>query len=432
MTSGSPRGIGGLPAPSKHRNVVDRSDRLQRSVALYPWYQALYNGFFWMPIFFLYFGQHLPLGQVLALEAIYYAAVVLIEVPSGYFSDRVGRRATLLISSGALCLAYAAFFAGASFAAFAAAQVLLACGIAFNSGTDTALHHDTLAALGRAEEYGEREAIVARNALVAGAVAAAAGGAIGLVGLRWAYGLALLSALGALGLVVAMAEPADVARRDGAHPGALRFDRQIVAVVGQLRRPTLAWLFGFYVLATVLNHVPYEFYQPYLDLVGTGLGMGDKTPLVAGLHMAAAMLAGAWVARRSVALGGRIGTGPTLLIAAAIQTGVIAAMAGFLHPLIVLVIVARGVPRALATAPLNAAVTPRLPQHQRATYLSVQSLAGRLGFACLLAVLSTMGAGAGVDDWATLSDLLWVGAAVGAVGLAGLAAGLTLVELDEP
>lgn len=40
------------------------------------------------------------MSRVLRLEAIYYIAVVFLEVPSGYFSDRFGRRQTLLIACG--------------------------------------------------------------------------------------------------------------------------------------------------------------------------------------------------------------------------------------------------------------------------------------------------------------------------------------------
>jgi MFS family permease len=40
------------------------------------------------------------MSRVLRLEAIYYIAVVILEVPSGYFSDRFGRRQTLLIACG--------------------------------------------------------------------------------------------------------------------------------------------------------------------------------------------------------------------------------------------------------------------------------------------------------------------------------------------
>ncbi|MFB6262202.1 MAG: MFS transporter, partial [Bradymonadaceae bacterium] len=65
----------------------------------YPWYAALYSAFFWMPIFFLFFAEFVSLGRVLTLEAIYYAGVVCLEVPSGYVSDAVGRRGTLAVSA---------------------------------------------------------------------------------------------------------------------------------------------------------------------------------------------------------------------------------------------------------------------------------------------------------------------------------------------
>jgi MFS family permease len=117
--------------------MSDRRFRtLQRKVSLYPLYQFLFNTFFWMPVFFLYFSAHLPLGRVLQLEAIYYAAVVGLEVPSGYLSDTVGRRATLLISTSALAASYLLFFIGPgldgrAFEVFIAAQIFLAAGISF-------------------------------------------------------------------------------------------------------------------------------------------------------------------------------------------------------------------------------------------------------------------------------------------------------------
>ncbi|MDP6484806.1 MAG: hypothetical protein QGH70_13325 [Nitrospinota bacterium] len=83
---------------------------LERNVRLYPWYAVAFNTFFWMPVFFLYFSAQFSLENVLRLEAVYYAAVVLLEVPSGYFSDTHGRRKTLLVSSAALVFAYALFF----------------------------------------------------------------------------------------------------------------------------------------------------------------------------------------------------------------------------------------------------------------------------------------------------------------------------------
>lgn len=75
------------------------SSSAERNLKLYPWYAALLHAHFWFPVFFLYFNSKFSLAEVLRLEAIYYAAIVLFEVPSGYFSDVVGRRATLLIAN---------------------------------------------------------------------------------------------------------------------------------------------------------------------------------------------------------------------------------------------------------------------------------------------------------------------------------------------
>ena len=83
--------------------------RFARNAALYPWYAGLFNCFFWMPVFFLFFNEHLTVAQVLRLEAIYYVAVVVLEVPSGFFSDVVGRKPTLLLSSLSFFAAYLLF-----------------------------------------------------------------------------------------------------------------------------------------------------------------------------------------------------------------------------------------------------------------------------------------------------------------------------------
>ena len=401
---------------------------LERNVRLYHWYAAAFNAFFWMPVFFLYFSAQFSLENVLRLEAVYYAAVVLLEVPSGYFSDVHGRRKTLLVSSAALVFAYALFFFGGGFTAFAAAQVFLAAGISFNSGTDVSFHYDSLAALGREGEFGEREARVARNAFLAGGGSALLGGLAAALQLRFAYGLSLLAALVTLGISAAAAEPP--AGRESTPAGGIL--RQIGTCVGLLRGRVLRWLFGFSVLMTVVNHVPYEFYQPYLGLLAFELDLPARgTPAAAGFHVAATMLLGAWFAARSVRLEGRIGVGGLLLFTAFSQIAVIAVMGTILHPWVAALILFRSVPRALMTAPLNAAIAPRVHQAQRATYLSIQSLAGRLVFSAMLFLLS-LAAGAGAaPDWPALSLMQSLSAGLALAGALGLAATVRVLRRGD-
>ena len=392
---------------------------MTRNVSLYPWYIALFGMMAWLPIFFLFFSEHLTLEQVLQLEALYYFAVVLLEVPSGYFSDVVGRRPTLLVSAVAMSLAYTCFLVGASFPLFAAGQLLLATGFAFKSGTDTSFHYDSLAARQRTDEYGDREAIAGRNGLIASAIAVFLGGLVGLVSLRLAYGVSLLGALGALGIAFYFREPASSEQSANGKVGVLE---QLRLSLGYMRQPVLMWLMAFAILMTILNHIPYEFYQPYLDLLGNDGGLlAGRTPLIAGIVMGLSTLLGSWAAARSIWIRNRIGIGRTLLLATSLQTLLIAVMGVMLHPLIVPFILLRAIPGSLAMAPLNAAIAPRVPQAQRATYLSIQSLAGRLAFSATLLTLSASTTAAANVDWPTLAWMLRAAAVFGVIGLIGLA-----------
>ena len=146
-------------------------------------------------MFFLFFLDKLPIEQVLWLESIFYLAVVILEVPSGYFSDTIGRRATLVISAIGIVCAHGLFFFGSYavdvFPLYALAQVLLAVGTSFKSGTDTTLHYDSLHSLGREDEYPAREAIASRNSFMASAIAALIGGIVASIELRYAYAASL-------------------------------------------------------------------------------------------------------------------------------------------------------------------------------------------------------------------------------------------------
>ena len=357
----------------------------------------------------------MPIEQVLRLEAIYYVAVVILEVPSGYLSDTLGRRLTLLISAVSAIFAYALFFSGGSFGVFVLAQIGLAASMAFRSGTDTSFHYDLLKCLGREDAYPQREARITRNVFIASAGAALLGGVGSIYALRVAYGLSLLAACVAFVLVLLFAEPDreinPVLRRQ-----ASGFFSQIRACFAYLGQPVLGWLMLFSVFMTVINHIPYEFYQPYIQL----LGGEASTPLLTGLHTALTMGIAAWFARQSIRLRDHLGTRSALMLSAGVQVVLISMMGFFFHPVVALLLAFRSVPRALMIAPLNAATVPRLQQHHRATYLSIQSLIGRLSFSLCLVLLAGVSEGPDVALSHTLLHCA-VFAIVGCVVLAVIA-----------
>lgn len=404
---------------------------LDRNIRLFPWYILTFKAYFWLPVFFIYFNSLFSIKNVLLLEAIYFAAVVLLEVPSGYFSDAAGRRKTLLIASIFIVLAHGLFFFGTSFTVFAIAQVCLAVGMAFNSGTDTSLHYESLAGLGKQSEFAYREARVARNTFVAGAVAALVGGGIAVFQLRLAYGLSFLSGLVSLALAAAMIEPTSGERKESLGTGAVH---QILLCVGLLRRPAIMWLVSFSVLMVVLNHVPYEFYQPYIEVQSAILELpASLTPVTTGVITSFTMLLASLIAARSIRLRDRFGLARVLLFSIILQTAIILAMGVVSHAVVIVLILFRSCPRAMITAPLNATLAPQIPQGQRATFFSLQSLAGRLSFSGLLVLLSLSMVSEDELQYESLSQFLLICAMIGFLGfiLFGITSGV-LAKKGEP
>jgi len=388
------------------------SSSWQRNIDWYPWYRAATEIYAWIPVTYLYFSKFVTLTEFIQLEALYYACVVVLEVPSGYFSDRTGRRITLLVGTSAFAVAYAVFLLADGFVVLAIGQCFLAMAFAFQSGTGTAFHFDSLKQAHREHEYAQREARAERIGLTATALAVLGGGLIAIVDLRLSYVFSMLAALTGLFIAARFTEPME-------RTAASDFGLQLLACSAKLREPVLAWLFLFSIVIYGLAHVPYEFYQPYITLLDLEiLGRGIEAPIVSGIVIGISMFGGAFAAGAGVRWQARYGLLPVLIIAAGVQCAIIAGMALLQHAAVLGLVFLRNFPSALVHAPSNAIVVPRLAPEQRATYLSLQNLVGRLTFAALLWWLS-LGTGAGKAlVWETLSAVLWQSLLVGSAGLA--------------
>jgi len=386
---------------------------LQLNIRLYPWFRAASDGHAWITVFFLYMSQSLPLDQVIQLSAVYYFSVFVLEVPSGYFSDRIGRRITLLLAAGSLAGSYCCFIIGAGFWWFAAGQFLLATGIAMQSGTDTAFLYDSLKTLGREAEYAQREASAEQWGSIMLAIATLSGGVLGLIDLRLAYVFSLFSAITMGILAWRFTEPIHAPESVSLQQS---FGRIVLSCFDRLRDPVLGWIFTIVIVLYAMAHIVYEFYQPYISLLQLPLFEASAyAPLISGVVISISMFGGAIGARASIAWQGRLGLVGLLAVAMCIQLGIVAAMAVAISPLVLMLVSARNFPMSLVVAPVRSAIAPRISREQRATYLSLQGLAERLFFALLLLGLASgIEQGVPVDAptlLGILTSTLWVGIA---------------------
>jgi len=166
------------------------------------------------PVLILYYtSAGLNSTQIFTIQAAFHLAVLLLEVPSGYLADVVGRRKTLIFGAMFFPLGLAAYTVGSSFAAFVFAEVVLAVSVSMRSGCDSAMLFDSLRQLGREEEYKRFEGRCALFARSGTAVSSVAGGLLAAVFLRLPFLVNLGSALFMPPLALSLSEPEREQRR---------------------------------------------------------------------------------------------------------------------------------------------------------------------------------------------------------------------------
>ena len=386
---------------------------LERNIKLYKWFQFSASFYGWMPVFFLYFNQYVSLAETIQLGAIYYFSVCIWEVPSGYFSDKVGRKLTLVLSAMGLLVSYGCFLSASGFWMLAAGQFFLAMGIAMMSGTDTAFLYDSLNDLGRSDDYPNLDAQAHKYGFAAAAMTSLTGGILGFIDLRYGYYLSIVGAVWMLFLAMQLTEPSrDRTLNTGSITHALK------QCICYLKDRVLAWLFAVMVLMYSLEHITFEFYQPYIRLLGLNWFDGDSAAVISGIVISLSMLGGTIGAVYSIPLYDRFGLKCLLSMAFLFQLLILFGLSFVLSGLLIWVVVFRNFPMAMIGAPVNANIAPRVQASERATYLSLQSLCSRLMFSGLLWILSKTIENDPELSWENLSLVLQDALIFGLVGVA--------------
>ncbi|MCR9125675.1 MAG: MFS transporter [Rhodobacteraceae bacterium] len=388
-----------------------------RNVALYPWFRFFQNLIFWQAVWFLFFQAELSPAEAILLYTIYDLGTAALEVPSGYMSDRLGRRGTLIAAAVAGCAGCLLLTLGDGFAIFAVAQLLLGTAAAFASGTDSAMLYESLQQTGRTDEVEDQELRAWRFGFAGLAVSAIGGGAMAMIDLRLPFGASAAAFACVIAISLALGEP-DVPQSDTRRPTLRRAAQGLRA---DLLQPVLGWLFALSVLMYGYSHLPFIFGQPFMLSALAQVGLAGETPLISGAVAATMMAVSVATSLAAPALRHRMGLAGILLAAFGLQILLAACLALSNAPVVIAMLFLRMVPDSLSRPFILARIQPLVHAATRATYLSLQSLCARLAFAASLLAVAGSLPGASALAHADIARILGIYSAVGVLCLAGLA-----------
>lgn len=325
--------------------------------------------------------RELSLAQVGMMEAFFWAVKIVLEVPSGAFSDRFGRRLTFAAGVAVEGVGVLLFALAGDFTWLLISYVLWSAGLAFRSGNDEAFMFDWLAAEGRQGEYGDRVGLY--RAL--GTIAFGIGGVLGAmlaaattlqIGVLAAVSLYVLAAP----VVMLMGEPP---RTKSATPAS--YGTTLRTAIRAFRRdPALRYAVLFEVLLTASFPAHFLLAQPFLVRHAIPLALFGVLEVPVRLSQALANTLAGRVKRRiglrAVMLLALCGVGSGLLLLAAFDH--VVAFAGF-----AVMTVALG----LVFPVLSAYINERTDSAVRATVLSVSPLGTSIVFAIVAPFLGIVG-----------------------------------------
>ena len=381
--------------------------RLQNTLASNPWktYAYRFLSSFWLiaPVLIpFYRANGLSATKVFIVQSIYLAAVLLFEIPSGYLSDVIGRRKTLIVGSLLLPVGLCVYALSYGFYGFALAEIILGIAGSMKSGTDSALMYDTLLQLDKEKEYKAFEGKAVLFERVGDSIAAVLGGLFALVSLRFPFYLNITSGVLLIPLAISLVEP----QRERISPkNPVREMIRIITFCAGDPRIRSVILFSALVFGTEMVGI-WSYYLYYGEI---GLNIGYFGILLAtfgvcsGYGARQAHIIVKWMGSRSILL--------LLLILSPVFMCLGSVSSAALIPLIFVNAFVWGIAGPLFTDYLNQLVASEV----RATVLSINSMAGSLLFVLVSPIF-----GKTVDVFSLSSAYLCLGTFFLAMGLVSI------------
>ncbi len=313
----------------------------------------------------------LSLTEILLLQGIFSVAMVLMEYPSGYLSDRIGYRAALNFASLLGIIGWGLYSVADSFSQVLVAEIILGVSFSFISGSDSALLYESIKGTDEEPNYARHE-----GRLNGFAQTGEACGAI-FAGLLYAAAPLLPFLIQAVVWVLAflltrtLVEPERTRMQPASHlKEACQSARYALLDNRRLRYTILLNL-----LLGLASFYPVWLIQPYMQEAGVPLAWFG--PIWAGANLSVALFA-VLSHRCHLRLGDQrmVLLFILLIVAGYLGLGLVGGIWGFLFYYLLTSM------RGLRGPMLLNHAQQQIPSANRAGILSLQSLCFRLGFVC--------------------------------------------------
>ena len=192
-----------------------------------------------MPTIILYFNSYgFDMMEIMVLQSIFNVCLAVFEIPSGYFSDIIGRKKTLLFSAVFSTIGFSIFAFTGGFFPFVIAEIFLALSSSFVSGTDSALLYESLNQLDRKDDYLKYEGQISASGNFAEGAAAIIGTYLAMINLNFPYyGQVVLSIIGLIAISFII-EPKETEKAESTN----KIKQLLTVVVNTFKNAHLRWM----------------------------------------------------------------------------------------------------------------------------------------------------------------------------------------------
>lgn len=223
-----------------------------------------------MPVIVLFYKSNgLTMQDIFLLQSVYSLTLMTLEIPTGYFADKAGRKTSILIGSMLGFTGYLVYSFSFGFWQFVLAEVILGVSQSLVSGADSAMLYDTLSAAKQKDKYTKLEGRITSIGNFGEAFAGIIGGLLAVSSLRTPFYVQTCVALIALPAALMLREPP--VKKSTIKPGFNEIGKIMYSVLhGNVK---LKWNTFFSAITGAATLTMAWFAQPYFGQISLPVSM---------------------------------------------------------------------------------------------------------------------------------------------------------------